>query len=350
VTKNNHVRKRLAVVLAITLAAAGLAVVTAPGASAAPRPVTGKQAPKDDEGSTKDLTDQLDEATSGFLKAKDALAASKKKQALLATRLREIDGELVTRTGSIGKIVNQSYRTGRLGPMAAILNAGSPDGFLDRAATLDLVAVKEDRAMRELQQSLRAQEQAKLAVDAEIRTQTKQLNLMDKRKAQAEGALKAANVGEPASGSGGSGSSSKAAAARRNSDGSLPGEGCSRNDPTTSGCITPRTLHAMQEARSDGFTRFVSCFRPQGSGEHPKGRACDFASDKGGFGGVATGSSRSYGNKLAEYFIDNADRLGVLYVIWFKRIWLPSSGWKSYSRGNGDPSSDHTNHVHLSMR
>ncbi len=106
----------------------------------------------------------------------------------------------------------------------------------------------------------------------------------------------------------------------------------------------------MKEAKKDGFTRFVSCFRPQGSGEHPKGRACDFAADKNGFGGDATGSSKTYGNRLADYFIANASRLGVLYVIWFRRIWLPSSGWKSYSGAGGDPSSDHTNHVHLSMR
>ena len=49
------------------------------------------------------------------------------------------------------------------------------------------------------------------------------------------------------------------------------------------------------------------------------------------------------------WLVANADRLAVLYVIWFKRIWLPSSGWKAYTRGNGDPSSDHTNHVHLSV-
>jgi hypothetical protein len=232
-----------------------------------------------------------------------------------------------------------------------MLNAGSPDGFLDRASTLDLVAVKQDQALRALRASQATQQQAKAAIDAEVRQQQKQILLMAKRKAQAEGALKAANIGGAASGSSGSGSSStRAAPARRNSDGSLPGESCSLNDPTTSGCITPRTLHAMKEAKADGFTHFVSCFRPSGSGEHPKGRACDFAADKGGFGGVATGASKTYGNRLANYFINNADRLGVLYVIWFKRIWLPSSGWRSYSRGNGDPSSDHTNHVHLSMR
>jgi hypothetical protein len=72
------------------------------------------------------------------------------------------------------------------------------------------------------------------------------------------------------------------------------------------------------------------------------------ASSSGG-GGVASGGDKTYGNNLAAYFIRNADALAVLYVIWFKQIWLPSSGWKAYSGGNGDPSSDHTNHVHLSV-
>jgi hypothetical protein len=108
-------------------------------------------------------------------------------------------------------------------------------------------------------------------------------------------------------------------------------------------------LNALNQAQRAGFTHYVHCFRQQNSGEHPKGRACDFAADKGGFGGVATGASKDYGNRLATYFRGNADNLGVLYVIWFKRIWLPSSGWKSYSGGQGDPSSNHTNHVHLSV-
>ena len=359
--RDNHVRRRLAAVLAVAVAASGLSVVAAPAVSAAPGATTRKLAePRDDEGATKSLTDQLDDATRGFMEAKDKLAASKKNQAALTAKLRAMDSELVTRSAKLGEIARQSYRTGRLSPMTAILGAGSQDGFLDRAATLDLVALKEDRALRELQETRAAQQQAKLAISTEIRNQQKQLNQMAKRKVQAETALKAAQLtddkpGVPAraasSGSAGSsGRTVKAKAARRNSNGSLPGESCSVKDPTTSGCITPRTLNALKQAKAAGFTRFVSCFRPQGSGEHPKGRACDFASDRQGFGGVATGGSRTYGNRLADYFVDNADRLGVLYVIWFKRIWLPSSGWKSYSRGRGDPSSDHTNHVHLSMR
>jgi hypothetical protein len=236
--------------------------------------------------------------------------------------------------------------------MTALLTANSSGSFLDRAETLETVAVKENAAVADLKANRDAQQRAKLAIDAEVRNQQKQVNLMAKRKVQAENALKAANAGadadEPSDSQ--ASSSNKASPAPRNRDGSLSEEGCTRKDPTTSGCLTPRTLHALKQAQADGFTRYVACFREQNSGEHPKGQACDFAAEKNGFGGVASGGDKTYGTRLANYFISNSSRLGVLYVIWFKRIWLPSSGWKSYSRGNGDPSSDHTNHVHLSVR
>jgi hypothetical protein len=331
-----------------------LAIAPSRPASAAPAPLAAPGDSGDDgEGGSKSLIEQLEAASKGFVEAKEALDRSKKRQVELNQLLKTIDAELGPRQDALDEIAQQTYRTGRLGPMTALLTASSTGSMLDRAQTLETVAVKQDLALRELKDTRTKQEQAKLAVDESIREQQKQLTVMAKRKAQAENALKAANQGgsdAALSSSGGGGSSLLAEPTRRNPDGSLPSEGCSINDPTTSGCITPRTLHAMNEAKKDDFRRFVSCFRPQGSGEHPKGRACDFAADKKGFGGDATGSSRTYGNRLANYFIANASRLGVLYVIWFRRIWLPSSGWKSYSGAGGDPSSDHTNHVHLSMR
>jgi peptidoglycan DL-endopeptidase CwlO len=349
--RHHLVRRRLAPLLALLVAMSGLTIAVSGPASAAPAPLAAPGDNGDDgEGGSKSLIEQLEAASKGFVEAKEALARSKKRQADLTALLKTIDAELAPRQQALDEIAQQTYRTGRLGPMTALLTASSTGSLLDRAQTLETVAVKQDQALRALKDTRTKQEQAKLAVDASVREQQKQLAVMAKRKAQAENALKAANQGGDVGASGSGGSSSQAAATRRNSDGSLPGEGCSVNDPTTSGCITPRTLHAMNEAKKDGFTHFVSCFRPSGSGEHPKGRACDFAADKNGFGGDATGSSKTYGNRLADYFIANSSRLGVLYVIWFRRIWLPSSGWKSYSGAGGDPSSDHTNHVHLSMR
>ena len=37
-----------------------------------------------------------------------------------------------------------------------------------------------------------------------------------------------------------------------------------------------------------------------------------------------------------------------MYVIWYRQIWLPGSGWKAYS-ASGGPAAVHTNHVHLSV-
>ncbi len=357
----NPVRRRLATVLAALVATTGLALAAPTSATAAPRPLAAPGDTGDDgEGGSKTLIQQLEAASRGFVEAQEALARSKKRQQQLNAKLKEIDTELGPKQAALDDIVQQSYRTGRLGPMTALITADSTGSMLDRAQTLEMIAVKQDRAVRDLKGAKAQQEQAKVAIDAAVRDQQRQLTVMAKRKSQAESALKVANAasaskdssddGGSSAASSGGGSSSVASAARRNSDGSLPGESCSANDPTTTGCLTPRTLHALQQAKKDGFTRFVACFRQQNSGEHPKGRACDFAADKGGFGGDATGSSREYGNRLADYFIGNASRLGVLYVIWFRRIWLPSSGWKSYSGAGGDPSSDHTNHVHLSMR
>jgi hypothetical protein len=106
----------------------------------------------------------------------------------------------------------------------------------------------------------------------------------------------------------------------------------------------------LRQTQAAGFTRYVACYRQATWGEHPLGRACDFAAAPKGFGGIATGGDRAYGNNLANYFIANSRPLSVLYVIWFKQIWLPSSGWRAYTKGQGDPASDHTNHVHLSVR
>ncbi|GAA2194829.1 coiled-coil domain-containing protein [Micromonospora lupini] len=340
------------IVMMVTL---GVAVPVGAATAAPPGGLRAAAAPDgDEEGGTPALRAQLDAASKGYLDAKRALDTSVQRQQQLATKLKATEAEMTVRNGKVGEIAGVAYRTGRLSTVSALLNTNTPEGFMDRAAALDVVAANEDRVLRDLHATRDEANRTRTALDGEIREQRKQVEVMAKRKEQAERALTVATskprttAADTSSNRGTS--TANAEPALRNSDGSWPSESCSINDPTpASGCITPRTLHALNQAKAAGFTRYVSCHRSGGSGEHPKGRACDFAAQKGGFGGIASGGDKTYGNNLAAYFIRNSDRLAVLYVIWFRQIWLPSSGWKSYSGGNGDPSSDHTNHVHLSV-
>ncbi|MDQ7903146.1 hypothetical protein RB614_01255 [Phytohabitans sp. ZYX-F-186] len=331
-----HARSRVSLV--VVLLAAAFALIGLPAEPAA-------AAPTDDEGGTATLRKQLDAATKGFLAAQNTLNASKKRQQELTSQLAQLERDLVVKTAVIGEVANVAYQRGRLGPVSALLNSSSPEGFVDRAAALDAVAATEDKKLRDLLDTKDQATRAKLAIDNEIREQQKQVQVMAARKKQAETALKEAGGGENASGPP-VGSGATAVAARFSG-----GSGCTiRPDPTSgNGCITPRTSHAYKQAKAAGFGIFVSCYRDGSSGEHPEGKACDFAVDKDDiFGSTASGAAKTYGNNLARFFVNNASRLGVLYVIWFRQIWLPSSGWKSYS-GCCGPSELHTNHVHLSV-
>ena len=335
--------RRLAALLTLLVTACGLAVTSTP-ATAAPRLLAAPGDSGDDgEGGSAALIERLEKASSGFVEAQKKLKTSKAQQAKLAAELKRLDAAVGPQQQTLDLIATQAYATGRAGPMAALISADSPEGFMERAETLATIAADQNKAIQAIKSTREARQKAKNAIDITIRDQQKQVTVMAKQKASAEAALKAANQGAAASSSSDGGNSADAAPGPG-------GSGCSKTDPTgTGGCVTPTLLHAYNEARSDGFTRFTKCWRTQNSGEHPKGRACDFSSEKGTFGGDATGGDKTYGDNLANYFINNAEDLDVLYVIWYRRIWLPSSGWKSYSGAGGDPSSDHTNHVHLSV-
>jgi hypothetical protein len=98
-----------------------------------------------------------------------------------------------------------------------------------------------------------------------------------------------------------------------------------------------------------------------GQSEHKEGRAWDWGvhasvpSEKAAAEAVTgwlAGKDR-YGNGRAL-----ARRFGIMYMIWNRRIWFPSSGWRTYciqrKRGcvdpdDGDLRHPHTDHVHFSF-
>src|SRR4051794_19345439 len=302
----------------------------------------------DPEGGSKTLRDALESAAKGYSDAKIRLAASQKRQAQLQITVVQAQTSAKKLEAQVAVVASRSYRLGRFNTMSLLLNSSSPDTFLERVYRLDSMAQLDAETLTRYRQDLDVAKRAKADIDLEINEQRKQVVVLAARRRQAEAALAAAGGGAVAGGFV-SASSPLAKPAPRNPDGSWPKESCTVDDPTTSGCITPRLLNAYQQARAAGFTHYTSCFSKRATGEHPKGRACDFSANKSGFQNVAaSGSDKVYGNNLAAYFVKNADRLGVMYVIWFRQIWMPGNGWKAYSP-QGGPSVVHTNHVHLSM-
>jgi hypothetical protein len=304
--------------------------------------------PANPDGSPSSLQAQLDEAARGYNDAKGRLDTAKQRQADLTGQAASTKDQLAALTPEANAVAVAAFKGGRLSGVAMLLDSGSADDLLARATALQMQVDRDNRTLRKLADAQARYTEQLAAIDVQVQTQQAQLAAMQKRKTDLEKALAAAGS-KPSGGVGPVGAGS-ATPAPRNPDGSWPRESCSVKDPTTSGCLTPRTLHALQEARNAGFNHFTACFRSGGSGEHPLGRACDFAANAAGFQNyAATGADKAYGDRLASWLLANADRLAVLYVIWYRQIWMPATGWRTY-HGDGTPAGDHVNHVHMSIQ
>ena len=143
--------------------------------------------------------------------------------------------------------------------------------------------------------------------------------------------------------------------------------GCIVDDPTSGGCLTGVTRHALDEVnrvfggyRGGSLIRATGCWDPHAwnpRSDHPQGRACDFF--PGMAGRFAAGDELAAGWQLAEWFRTHAETLEVSYVIWQGRIWTAgsgdtASGWGRPYTGGGvyDPeeaTGGHFDHLHVSF-
>lgn len=302
--------------------------------------------PDNPDGPPNSLEAQLTDIGRQLTDAQDKLAAAQRQQTELKAQLLNSQMQLQSLSSSISAMANAEYKTGGMATLNSLLSSQSPSDFLRRATALQEISQLQNTQLIEYHRVQSEYNKKKAALDQQIAVAKAQAAKLNQQK---QSALKILNhaTGGP---SGVVVAAATATPAPRNSDGSFPAQSCNQNDPTSGGCLTARTLHAYQEVKKAGFNHYVHCWREQSWGEHPKGRACDWAAAKSDFGGVATGADRDYGNRLTGWLIGNADRLGVLYVIWFKQIWLPGVGWHRYTTEGGNPSGDHTNHVHMSIR
>lgn len=304
----------------------------------------------DDEGGSQDMREKLDDAIGKYNEARDALNASKDRQEKLQQEITDGEQEVADLSVQVADIASAMYQTGGAPSSAkAFLASENPDDTIDGMVLVAYLGEESARKINELT-GARDDLEAKVALlDDEIEQQQEYVGEMEKERGNAAQAI-AAYGGNSTSGPTTS-DAPDPEPVDRNPNGSLPSERCNQKDPTNpSGCLTPRTLHDLEQTEIAGWNRYVHCFRGGSFGEHPTGRACDFSVTPGGFSGEAYGEAKAYGDNLAGWYVQHADELGVLYVIWYRKIWMPGQGWVTYDGAGGEPNSDHTNHVHLSVR
>ncbi|OJY41595.1 hypothetical protein [Pseudonocardia sp. 73-21] len=145
-----------------------------------------------------------------------------------------------------------------------------------------------------------------------------------------------------------------------------PGGDCTEPDPTTNGCLTPTTLHVLDEIyRTFGIPgpnapiRAASCWDRHAwnpSSDHPRGRACDLFPGKAGV--FAAGTELRNGWTMATWLRANVGPLRIKYLIWQGRFWEPGrpdrGGWGVPYTGGGvydptDATGGHYDHIHVSI-
>jgi hypothetical protein len=117
--------------------------------------------------------------------------------------------------------------------------------------------------------------------------------------------------------------------------------------PLTGNVMTSR----MRRFYLEVDTRFgpfpsIGCHRPGDPQDHGTGRACDFMES---FGVMPSAARAAHGDRVAQFAIDNASRLGLKYVIWKQRIYdVRNPGWRPME-DRGSITQNHFDHVHISV-
>jgi hypothetical protein len=217
----------------------------------------------------------------------------------------------------LARLAAASYMDGGADPALALLFSGDPQRVLDGNATVEYLARQRSAREQELQRLLLAGARAGQTARAKVAEVRRLIaDLVSQRRTVERLMAKF----QPQS-------------------------------PTIGGDrITPR----MRQVRDEVDRRFgpfpsIGCYRPESSGEHPLGRACDFMLSTGGV--MPSGSGVKLGYAIATWAQANASRLGIMYIIYRQRIWdirMASSGWVPME-DRGSITANHFDHVHISV-
>ncbi|MFC3995010.1 coiled-coil domain-containing protein [Nocardiopsis sediminis] len=245
-------------------------------------------------------------------------------------RLQQVQDDLDIARGNVAELAAAQYKGTGLDPAVEIVMSSHPDRMLDDASVVGHVANNNGERVATLT-DLEAERQE--AADDAQDTLKEAEDLIDDLEEQRDDVLARIEEYEAEQ------------VPETPGTGSVPD---SAIGPGWDGA-TPRMASIRDEIVSQFGAPFpVGCLRPGDPGEHGSGRACDFMMSNNG--GSPSAANQQLGQQIADYAQANADRLGVMYIIWEQRIWdtrNPGAGWKPME-DRGSITQNHYDHVHIS--
>lgn len=307
--RQRYPRPRL---LAAGLLAAALALHPVPAAAAIPPP-----AEPQDLDSLVDEADSLGEEYNGELRDMEGVidAAEEAEE-----RVETTEEQLTESREQVRTLAITSYKNGGVDPTLTIFVEEDPDALLERARAVDYISSSNSDQIDGLRDALADHTDARDEAEETLQEAEDDLGELQEGREEVQELI----ADHPAQEQG----------------------------PPDS--LTPRTrqmrdLVIEEFGEGPGF----GCYRPHDGGsfvgEHPKGRACDFMMTNDGV--MPPQDEIDRGWEMAEWMRENADRLGIMYVIYRQQIWDQRRGdtdWRDMA-DRGSITDNHFDHVHVSM-
>jgi hypothetical protein len=256
---------------------------------------------------------RLDKQYGGDLaKLKDAEHDARK----AAQKARELGNDLTAARSLVAELAATQYMTGGSDPSVSVLAADDPSNALSNLSLASHVASNQSAKVQQIQKLINDQEKARAEADKKIKDLEQEIKDLRGQKRRVEQLIKKYKPESPSVGMGG---------------------------------VTARMLKAKNEIDVEfGPFPTIGCYRGGvDAQDHATGTACDFMVSTGGSYPSAAGQAQ--GDKVAQYAINNASKLGIKYVIWKQRIYdMRSPGWDPMS-DRGGITANHFDHVHISV-
>lgn len=325
-------RGALRVLIAPITAVLMLAGLTAAGHTD-PKPTAGKLRKE-----LAALRKQSDLMIAEYSRERVELQKAEKAEKSAVDDLRRAERDFGRATEEIRALAVERYRAGAQGTVSVLMSGVDPSTVLNRMALTEQFMSEQDARLREFTTVRDAHRQARVSAGERTAELRASLERLDAQKRRTERLI---------------------AKIKDRIDLLYPTPGLRRADgtwvpqlPSGPDNITPRTRLVRQLITQRFAMRFgVGCYRANGGiaggGEHPLGRACDFMLSQGG--GMPSAAATGQGNEIAAWAIKNAQRLGIMYIIFRQRIWHSRGGsWRMMS-DRGGITANHYDHVHISM-